>query len=111
MKLIKLTDAKGQTYGGTLWGKGVTNTVKWAGKFCAPGCIHVYKNLHVALFLNPIHANFEPVRAWTAKGLILANDQGLKFGVASLTIVREIVPLPIVTQTHRIAFGLSLIHI
>jgi hypothetical protein len=105
MKLIKLTDANAQTYGGLQWGEGVTHTVEWSGEFCAPGCIRVYKDLTVALLLNPIHADFNPVRAWEAEGEILADDHGLKVGVKSLTIIREI-PISHISTTHRVAFGI-----
>jgi len=106
MKLIKLTDKNGQTYGNTQWAEGVTHTVEWSGQFCGPGCIHVYKDIYVALMLNPIHANFSTPRAWNATGKMLADDNGLKFGVASLTILSEIKPLPAITTVQRVAFGI-----
>jgi len=68
--------------------------------------IHCYKDLTVALMLNPIHANFTNPRAWEAEGEVLANDNGLKFGVASLTTIKEILPLPKITTEQRVRFGI-----
>lgn len=106
MDLIKLTDSNGMTYGQTQWQKGEERHVEWSGKFCAPGCIHVYKDLHAGLLLNPIHASFMHPRAWKATGYILRSDRGLKFGVASLRIESEIYPLPVITPLQRLAFGI-----
>jgi hypothetical protein len=106
MKLIKLTDENGQTYNHTQWGEGVTHSVEWSGWFCSAGCIHVYQDLHVGLFMTPVHANFSVIRAWEAEGDVLLSDKGLKFGVASLTINKEIIPLPLITVVQRVAFGI-----
>ena len=106
MDLIKLTDEKGQTYGNTQWGKNVTHEVEWSGNFCSRGCIHVYQDLHVALLLNPIHANFSNPRAWKAKGKVLASDRGLKFGTAKLTTISEIFPVPKISLKQYITFGI-----
>ena len=105
MKLIKLTNKNDQTFNNTQWGNNVTHSVKWSGKFCSSGCIHVYKDLLVALMLNPIHANFNPVHAWQANGVILKNDNGLKFGVKKLTTIKRLDLLKISTS-QRIAFGI-----
>ena len=106
MKLIKLTDRRGQTYGDTQWGENVTHRVEWSGNFCQPGVIHCYRDLTLALFLNPIHGNFDPVRAWEAEGEILASDNGLKEGVAELTTIREITPLVLPTIEQCVKFGI-----
>ena len=106
MKLIKLTDENNQTYNDTQWGENVTHTVEWSGNFCASGVIHCYQDLTVALLLNPIHVNFTRPRAWEAEGKVLLSDKGLKFGVKSLTTIREIAPLPEITTEQRIKFGI-----
>jgi hypothetical protein len=49
---------------------------------------------------------FNPVRAWEAESDVLLSDNGLKFGVASLTINKEIIPLPVITGIQRVAFGI-----
>ena len=106
MELIKLTDAKGRTYGNTQWGENVTHEVQWSGQFCGPGCIHAYQDLYVALLLNPIHAAFDKPRAWKAEGEVLTSDKGLKFGTTKLTTISEIFPLPKISNIQRVTFGI-----
>ena len=105
MKLVKLTDSEGNTYRNTYWDVGVTHKVKWGGQLCEPGCIHAYTDLTLALFLNPIHASFDNPRAWLAEGEIKLNDNGLKVGVDTLTIIREL-EIPIIATVNRVAFGI-----
>ena len=106
MLLYKLTDSHDRTYGFCQWGENVTHEVVWSGKFCGVGVIHCYTDLTLALMLNPIHGNFESPRVWQAQGDILLSDNELKFGVARLTTLKEILPLPQITIDQRIKFGI-----
>lgn len=58
---VKLTDKDGRTYGGMLWGEGVhhaaTGTPNAIG---TDGYIHYYDNPLIAVFINPIHGDFDP---------------------------------------------------
>jgi hypothetical protein len=55
--------------------------------------------------LNPIHAAFKDPILWEAEGEVVLNDRGLKVGCETLTTVRRL-PLPEVTTTQRVAFGI-----
>lgn len=107
MKVYKLTDENGRTYGGTQWGEGVTHRVRGGlRKLCTMGWIHAYEHELLATLLNPIHANFPRPRLWEAVGgRTCLRDGQLKIGFKTLTTVREI-PVPEVTLTQRIAFGI-----
>ena len=105
MKLYKLTDESGQTYGGTQWGPGVTHSGTGEGELCGPGLIHLYTDPLLAALLNPIHANFAHPRLWEAEGDVARTDRGLKVGCVSAATVRE-VPLPEVTTEQRVGFAI-----
>jgi hypothetical protein len=105
MKLYKLTDERGQTYGNTQWGPGVTHSGTGKGELCGPGFIHLYTDALLAVLLNPIHAHFARPRLWEAEGDVARTDRGLKVGCISATTVRE-VPLPKVTTEQRVGFAI-----
>ena len=105
MKLFKLTDSNGQTYGGIQWGEGVTHEGTGEGELCGPGWIHAYTDPVLAVMLNPIHAEFTNPRLWEAEGEVSKTDFGLKVGCRRLTTVREL-QLPEVSIEQRIRFGI-----
>jgi len=105
MKLYKLTDENGQTHNKTQWGEGVTHEGTGEGELCGPGWIHAYTHPLLAVFLNPIHANFKNFQLWEAEGEIDKTDNGLKIGSRKLTTLK-IIKLPVVGTTNRVAFGL-----
>lgn len=103
--VYKLTDAKGQTYGGLQWGEGVSHRAHGKGMtFCSPDLIHAYSHPLLAVLLNPIHGNFQAPLLWKAKGVVKASDDGLKLGLKQLTTIHQI-PVPQITTTQHIAFG------
>ena len=108
MKAYKLTDQHDQTYSGCQWGESITHKTIGEGGLCGPGWIHFYKNPLLAVFLNPIHANFDPatMHLWegTAKGNI-KGDRGLKWGCTQFTTLKQ-VEIPLITETQKIAFGI-----
>lgn len=107
MKAWKLTDANGQTYGGTQWGEGVTHEASGEGDLCGSGWLHFYDDPLLAVLFNPIHTNFGAgMQLWeaVAEGAIKP-DNGLKFGCSRLTTVRR-VDAPEVTMEQRIRFGI-----
>jgi hypothetical protein len=107
--LIKLTDANGQTRGGTQWGPGVTNkaTGKPGQELCTDGWIHAYEHRLVAVLMDPEHGNFgATARMWEAEGRVGKRDGQLKCGCLSLTTVREI-PLPQITIEQRVRFAIA----
>lgn len=93
MKLYKLTDKNGRTQNNIQWGKKITHSIpleKQSKNLCTNGLLHAYKDIRLALLLNPIHANIFPFQLWEAKGdNIIAEDWG-KVGCYSLTIIRKI---------------------
>jgi len=104
-KLYKLTDENGRTHNQTQWGEGVTHSGTGKGGLCGPGFIHAYEDPLVAVFMNPIHADFPDPLMWEAEGEIAIRNGQLKCGCVSLTTVREI-PLPVVTTEQRIRFAI-----
>jgi hypothetical protein len=109
--MIKLTDILGQTYNNTQWDTGVTHTAPGEGSLCSSGWIHAYPtdNVVLALMLNPIHANFKPVRAWEAIGSGRSKSDGLKIGYESVTVLREVaIPDITVEQIARFAICCAL---
>ena len=94
MKLYKLTDQDGYTRRGetgeTLWYAGKTLTLPHKAKprLCSQDVIHAYKDLNLALLLNPCHAKIKSPRVWESEGDVVAQDWD-KVGVFSLTISTE----------------------
>jgi hypothetical protein len=105
IKLYKLTDRDGQTWGGTQWGPGVSHSGTGEGELCGPGWIHAYEHPLVAVLMNPIHANFQNPRLWEAEGEVGLRDGQIKCGCKTLTTVREI-PLPSITTEMRVRFAI-----
>jgi hypothetical protein len=110
-KLYKLTDREGYTRLGhpnqLLWRAGVTHTAAGDGtKLCTDGVIHAYIHPLLAVFLNPLHANFPNYRLWEAEGEVVVREGELKVGVKALTITQEL-PVPRVTTEHRVRFGIA----
>jgi hypothetical protein len=110
MVMIKLTNINGQTRNNTQWGPGVTHTAAGEGDLCTKGWIHAYptENVVLALMLNPIHANFKPVRAWEAIGSGKSKSDGLKIGYESVTTVKEL-PVPPISTEQRVRFAICLV--
>lgn len=105
MKLYKLTDGEGKTFGGTQWGPGVSHSGTGEGGLCGPGWIHAYEHPLIAVLMNPIHSNFKNPRLWEAEGEVGLRDGQLKCGCATLTTIREI-PLPKITAEMRARFAI-----
>ena len=112
MKVWKLTDAYGCTYGNPetptplQWGPGVEHTAPGNGPLCTAAWVHAYVDPFLAVLLDPVGANFGlTARLWEAEGDIGAENLGLKVGCVRLKTVRE-VPLPQITLEQRIRFGI-----
>lgn len=108
MKLYKLTDENGQTYGGCQWGENITHgedeLLEGEGPLCSGHWYHAYQDPVLAVLMNPAHANFENPKLWEAEGNLNRVEPD-KVGCRSLTTLREI-SLPEVTTTQRAAFGI-----
>jgi len=106
MKYYKLTNAVGRTYNGTLWGEGITHTAAKTGtSLCTNEVIHVYASPLLAVFFNPIHADFASPRLWECECSQPVADDGTKLGVKKCTTLREI-PLPDITTEQRVRFAI-----
>jgi len=103
--LYKLTSPDMTTYGDFQWTLGKTETALGDGPLCSSSWLHAYTDPLLAVFLNPIHANFANPRLFECEGEVQANDHGLKVGCTVLTLVKEIA-LPEVSLEQRIAFGI-----
>jgi len=106
MTTYKLTRQDNTTFGGCLWGEGVTHETSGEGNLCGPGWLHAYQHPLVAVFMNPIHADLSCPKLWECLGEgEYRNDHGLKCGFTRLTTVRKL-PLPWVTKEQRVAFAI-----
>ena len=102
MKYYKLTDKKGQTYGGLQWGENVSHKATGKGKeLCTDAVIHFYIDPYLAVFANPIHAKFDNPRLWEGKAKRIVNRDALKGGCKEFTTIREL-PLPTITMEQRV---------
>ena len=96
----------GAKYGTLLqWAAGVTHEIAaddYRGVLGRKGIIHAYESPHVAVFMNPIHAEYDPARLWLCETdtEVVRNDQ-LLCGVRRLTCVEELPP-PEIKTTARI---------
>ena len=104
--LYKLTTQEGTTYGGTLWGPGITHSASGpkSGALCSSSYIHAYRDPLLAVLLNPIHADFRNPVLWECEGEVITDDR-LKVGCYQLTTVK-IIPLSEVTTTQRVRFAI-----
>jgi hypothetical protein len=104
MLVYKLTDEQGQTRNATQWGPGVTHKAHGSGRLCSRGWLHFYLSPELAVFLNPIHGEFDPatMRLWeaNANGRALYDHQ-LKGGCTRLTTIREIAVPPVTPEGVR----------
>jgi len=106
MKCYKLTDSDGRTKNNTQWGVGVTVSALGAGRhLCSDGFIHFYTHPLIAVFMNPIHANFTDPQLWEAESSGYEKHEKLKSGSKTLTTIRKI-SLPEVSMAQRVAFAI-----
>ena len=108
MRLYKLTDYMDRTHGGCQWGVGVTVETDGVGELCGPGYTHWYTSPLVAVFLNPIHGNFDLVTAhlWEGEGAVVKDDRGLKVGCTKATTLQR-VELPVLSTAVRVRVALE----
>jgi len=104
--IVKLTDLRGKTYGGTQWGEGVTHTILGGGnRLCSEDVIHYYEDEYLAVFANPIHCDFKEFLMWEFKpGKKIAGDT-LKSGCKSGTTIRQ-VPIPKMTAEQYVEIAI-----
>jgi len=105
--LCKLTDQDHKSYGGLLWGEGVTHTAE-PGELplCTSGWIHYYADPLLAVLHNPIHANYLKPLGWEVLvGEVVKHEGQLKSGAKTLTTVRMI-ELPKLSPVNTTAYGI-----
>ena len=104
----KLTDENCCTYNGTKWGAGITHEAYGNDGLCSGSWIHFYDDPVLAVFFNPIHANFKNPKLWEVEidGEVLS-DNGIKFGAHKVTTIREI-PLPVLTTDQIITIAITI---
>jgi hypothetical protein len=108
MKVYKLTDKHMRTFGGFQWELLVPRTTDGRGGLCGRGYLHWYESAEVAVFMNPIHADFDhqTMRLFEAEAEgDIKLEKCLKGGSTKLTLVREI-DAPVITTEHRIEIAI-----
>ncbi len=102
----KLTDEKGQTHGGCQWGENVTHTAEGKGKtLCSSDVIHYYEDTLLAVFANPVHANFRNPILWEFKPQRKIGGDALKSACKTGRTIRQI-PLPEITTLQKVEIGI-----
>ena len=105
-RYYKLTDAKGQTHGGTQWGPGVRHEATGKGTgLCSDGWIHCYPDKYLAVLRNPADADFDQPQCWLFEPEGESLIEPLKCGFKSGTTIKR-VPLPRFTTNQRIVFAI-----
>ena len=106
MPYYKLTDAKGQTHGGTQWGPGVRHEATGDGKrLCSDGWIHCYPDKYLAVLRNPCDAQFKNPQCWLFEPEGESLIESLKCGFQAGTTVKR-VPLPRFTTNQKVVFAI-----
>ena len=111
MRGYKITDKNRQTiYEGNVcqWGENVTNTATGTGtKLCTDAFIHLYEDEFVAVFMNPIHGNYnsKTMRMFECEAEPVIFDSCLKCGAKTVTTIREI-EVPVLTLEQIIEIGI-----
>jgi hypothetical protein len=105
MKCYKLTDENGQTCNDTQWGEGVTHEAPGKGPLCTNGWIHAYSDPYLAVFMNPVHANFANPVLWEANAEGEIKEEQTKLGCQKLT-TRCKIDLPEISTDQRIEISI-----
>lgn len=106
MKVYKLTDENMRTRGGYQWVLGEPHKTDGTGNLCGPGWLHHYSDPLLALFHNPVHADFRTPRLFEAKALGKHKRDGqMKGGSSQLTLVRELTLS--VTTEQRVRYAIA----
>jgi Imm-5 like putative immunity protein len=90
MKLFKSTNQDNMTQNETKWGEDTSHSLTPCKnpRLCTRDVLHAYKNLNLALLLNPIHGNICSPKVWEAEGEVVVEDYG-KVGCFSLKTTKE----------------------
>jgi hypothetical protein len=104
----KLTDKNCYTKDRTLWGENITHEATGSSNqaLCSDGWIHFYEHPLIAVFMNPMHAQFNEPRLYSCliEGEIKKDGQ-LKSGCRKLTTLLRL-PLPVITSEQRTEIGI-----
>ena len=105
----KLTDANARTHDSCQWGIGITHEATEPGvQMCTNQVIHWYTDPLLAVFANPIHANYNPARLWECEVGEKVNGDALKSASKSVTTLREL-PLPVISTEQRVEIAIRLV--
>jgi hypothetical protein len=109
--LYKLTDEFGNTRDQTHWAEGTKHEIAKELRdstqpLCTRHYYHAYENPLVAVFMNPVHANFRNSILWRATGWVSKRDGQLKCGCFTLRTLQQI-PLPVLTTNQRVRVSIQ----
>ena len=108
MKMFKLTDQDMRTHGGFQWRLGEMRRVEnYTGVACGTGALHSYRDPLLAIFMNPIHANFSNPRLFEAQTGVKVKSVELKWISEKLTLIKEI-PVPEMTREQRVEISIRI---
>ena len=96
-----------KTFKGFEWKLGVKVTASGIQGLCTNGWLHGYEHPLLAIFHNPIHANYPHPRLFEAETTDEKplRDGFLKLGVRNLTLIKEIL-VPEVSLEQKVAYGI-----
>jgi hypothetical protein len=109
--LYKLTDEFGNTRDQTHWAEGTKHEIAKELRdstqpLCTRHYYHAYENPLVAVFMNPVHADFRNSILWRATGWVSKRDGQLKCGCFTLRTLQQI-PLPVLTTNQRVRVSIQ----
>ncbi len=108
MIVYKLTNSADRTHGSCQWGSGVVHKTSGKGELCGPGWLHAYEDPLIAVFMNPVHGDFNPdtMHLWRCEaGGEIKRDGQLKLGCTQLTTIEQI-EVPKLTLEQRITIAI-----
>ena len=105
----KITDQMMRTYQDFQWKVGKWERIPDEDRgydLCTESWFHCYNHPFLAVILNPVHAEIVNPRLFKVNVAgRKTSDNGLKFGFSMMRLVEEL-PLPEITITQKIAFGI-----
>lgn len=106
MRAYKITDENDCTFRGFKWYEGKVYKTNGKGELCSSNWIHFYRDKRLAVILNPIQGNYQPLHLWLCEaGGTIKEDNGLKWGCTEFRMIKQ-VRVPKITLTQKVAFAI-----
>lgn len=106
IKKYKMLHKDLTTYNGFQWTPYKWHETSGEGNLCGPGWLHCYGSPHLAVLLNPVHANILNPVLWECHVIGKSKHEGeLKSGYTGMSLIRPY-EIPTYTEDQLIAFSI-----